>query len=222
MRSTCVVVLSSTLLVVAMAATAGAETTEDGAEIEGTESINPDPYELQRLRLDGGLGGTWGDGDGTFAMRVHVGASKWIRPNDSANALRLTGGLALGADIADSQHSYATAAPFVELGLAYVDPRLGMRAARNVTVFGRVEPVLAEGTLHEHAMRVGVGVTLHGFSPFLLKSDGSDGDDARQLFVYTVGLPIIAALNVRHVEVVTDVGIDGHKQIGFLLGMWGS
>jgi hypothetical protein len=82
--------------------------------------------------------------------------------------------------------------------------------------------VLADGTLHEHAMRVGVGVTLHGFSPFQLASDGSDGDDARQVVVYSVGLPIVAALNVRHIEVVTDYGFDGHKQVGFLLGLWGS
>lgn len=208
-----------------LARSAAASTTEDGAEIDGSET-NSDPYELPRVRVDGGLGGMFGDGAGTFAMRGHAGVSAWHRSDDGFTALRLTGGLALGMDVADSQHAYATAAPFAELGLAYIRPRTTEHGARQATVFLRAEPVLITGTLNEHAVRVGAGVTLHGF-PWLFpgldhrSSSTSDNDDFTNVVLYSVGLPIVAAMNVRHIEVTSDLGMDGHRQIGFLLGFWG-
>lgn len=204
---------------------AAARTADDGAEID--EPDPADPYELPRLRIDGGLGGMFGDGAGTFAMRAHVGLSAWHRI-EQGSALRLTGGFAFGMDIADSQHSYVTAAPFAELGLAHVSPRTAEHGPRQATVFVRAEPVLLLGTLNEHALRIGGGVTLHGFPrlfpPFDHSGGGhtsSDSEDFEKVFMYTIGLPVVIAMNVRHVELTSDIGPDGHHQVGFLLGFGG-
>jgi hypothetical protein len=93
-------------------------------------------------------------------------------------------------------------------------------------MFLRAEPVLITGTLNEHAVRVGAGVTLHGF-PWLFPPFGHSGsekngdDDFVNAIMYSIGLPVVAAINVRHIEITSDLGMDGHRQVGFLLGFWG-
>ena len=189
-----------------------------------------DPFALGHWRADGGLGFASGDVD-AFVIRGHLGGSLWWRSErelvDGTGwhaALRLSGGAALGVDVR-STRQYYTAAPFAELGFAMVKGQDGDVAAKQVTVFARVEPRLLGGELAEPGARIGVGFTLHGVGAFGLgvscDHDSQQDESACELgkmLLYPFALPMLAAINVRDLEFATDVSGDGRREYAMLFG----
>lgn len=191
--------------------------------------------DLPRVRADGGLGVSLGDGIGAFASRGHLGASWWLAGRGDGGgdgdggghgwrpALRLSAGFAGGVDVRGN-HAYYTAAPFAELGVAALRPRGESRGAAQLTVFGRVEPILVPGELGERGLRLGVGVTGHGFGTTWVDSchDGNQRTQSEcellKAMLVLPGLPLLIAANARHVEVTADLGGDGRRQYGVVLG----
>jgi hypothetical protein len=192
----------------------------------------PDPepdrtprWDLPVFRVDGGAGLALGDGADSFSLRAHLGRSLWIleRPEDRTRtwraALRLTAGMAFGTDISSHDRAFWTAQPFVEIGLGMANAKTELHHARQATVFARAEPVLVPGALGERALRVGVGVTLHGFKPIWMEQSQSEDGQMAESLVMPFALPVLGALNVRDLEVTTDVGEDGRMQYGFVIGL---
>lgn len=189
-----------------------------------------DPFALTHWRADGGVGFALGDVD-AFAIRGHLGGSLWwINSRELVDGtgwhagLRVSGGAALGVDVR-STHQYYTAAPFAELGLALVKGQQGDDAAKNVTMFARVEPRLLGGELESPGARIGVGFTLHGFSAIGLGvgcDHNSQQDESEcelgKMLLYPFALPLLGAINVRDLEFATDVAADGRREYAMLFG----
>lgn len=176
-----------------------------------------DPFSLGHWRADGGLGFASGDVD-AFVIRGHLGGSLWWMSSrelvDGTGwhaALRVSGGAALGVDVR-STRQYYTAAPFAELGLAMVKGQDGDDAAKQLTVFARVEPRLFGGELEAPGARIGVGFTLHGVGAVGLGvacDDHSQQEESEcelgKMLLYPFALPVLAAINVRDLEFATDL-----------------
>lgn len=171
-------------------------------------------------RADVAAGFATGDGASSFSLHAHLGRSVWAlgAPDPGSHwrtALRLTAGAAVSSDLSGSG-AFLNVAPFVEIGAGAASDA---RTPRQVTVFARAEPILVPGALGEGGVRFGVGVTLHGFRHVWMPKPATDDEDLAQDVLIPFALPVLGLLNVRHLEVTTDLGVDGRMQYGVVIGI---